>query len=400
MCPSPLSILSSTVMKIARLSCLALLSLALFGCDQATKKTPPTTTLKAREPVIALALGGGGAKGFSHIGVIKVLESHGIKAKIVTGTSAGSFVGSIYASGQTPYQMQNLALKLQESDIRDLTLNSQGFILGQKLQNYVNAQVGNKPIEKFPIRFAAVATRLDNGRKAEFIKGNAGQAVRASCSIPNVFVPTVIGSTKYVDGGLVSPIPVKTAKDMGADIVIAVDISARPTGDKPLSMWGLLDQTINIMGQQSINEELNQATIVIQPKVGHLGVLDLKSSNEAILEELILPAFAALWFGIAAIMVCILLWLFPMMGFTTQFIKPLSIDKTKAGLSREATIGQVGMVIHTGLDHGQIIVRFPMPVLGSDEWNCRSTSEVKIGDRVQVIDILGNDLVVQPHSSA
>lgn len=271
-------------MNIARLSCLALVSFTLFGCDPTAKKTVPTPTMQAREPVIAIALGGGGAKGFAHIGVIKVLESHGIKPKIVTGTSAGSFVGSIYASGQTPYQMQNLALKLQESDIRDLTINSQGFILGQKLQNYVNTQIGNKPIEKFPIRFAAVATRLDNGKKAEFIKGNAGQAVRASCSIPNVFVPTVIGNTKYVDGGLVSPIPVKTAKDMGADIVIAVDISARPTADRPVSMWGLLDQTLNIMGQQSINQELNQASIVIQPKVGHLGVLDLKSSHQAILE--------------------------------------------------------------------------------------------------------------------
>ena len=135
-----------------------------------------------------------------------------------------------------------------------------------------------------------------------------------------------------------------------------------------------------------------------------------------ILFELILPTFAALWFGIAAIMVSILYWLFPMMGFTTQvitwgvlsilctvlwfkLIKPLSIDKTKAGLSREATIGQVGMVIQTGLEHGQIVVRFPMPVLGSDEWNCRSNVPVQVGDRVRVIDILGNDLVVQPHSS-
>ncbi|HRM16265.1 MAG TPA: NfeD family protein, partial [Acinetobacter parvus] len=117
-----------------------------------------------------------------------------------------------------------------------------------------------------------------------------------------------------------------------------------------------------------------------------------------------------------AVMVCILLWLFPMMGFTTQvvtwgilsilctilwfkFIKPLSTDKTKAGLPREATIGQVGMVIRTGLDHDQIIVRFPMPVLGSDEWNCRTTTAVQVGDRVRVVDILGNDLVVQPHSS-
>jgi membrane protein implicated in regulation of membrane protease activity len=135
-----------------------------------------------------------------------------------------------------------------------------------------------------------------------------------------------------------------------------------------------------------------------------------------ILSELVLPAFAALWFGIAAIMVGVLLWLFPMMGFTMQlvtwiilsvlctllwfkFIKPLSTDKTKAGLSREATIGQVGMVIQTHMEHDLITVRFPMPVLGSDEWNCRSLEPVQVGDRVRVIDILGNDLVVKPHHS-
>ena len=135
-----------------------------------------------------------------------------------------------------------------------------------------------------------------------------------------------------------------------------------------------------------------------------------------ILSELVIPAFAALWFGLAAIMVGVLLWLFPMMGFTTQlvtwiilsilctllwfkFIKPLSIDKTKAGLSREATIGQVGMVIQTHMEHDLITVRFPMPVLGSDEWNCRSLEPVQVGDRVRVIDILGNDLVVKPHHS-
>ena len=135
-----------------------------------------------------------------------------------------------------------------------------------------------------------------------------------------------------------------------------------------------------------------------------------------ILSELVIPAFAALWFGLAAIMVGVLLWLFPMMGFTTQlvtwiilsvlctllwfkFIKPLSTDKTKAGLSREATIGQVGMVIQTHMEHDLITVRFPMPVLGSDEWNCRTLEPVQVGDRVRVIDILGNDLVVKPHHS-
>ena len=271
-------------MKLLHYSLIGLLALSLAGCDKAVKTPAKTAPIKAREPVIAVALGGGGAKGFAHIGVLKVLESHGIKPKIVTGTSAGSFVGSLYASGKSPYQLQQIALSFQESDIRDLTLNRQGVILGQKLQDYVNKNVGGKAIEQFPIRFAAVATRLDNGSKADFIKGNAGQAVRASCSIPNVFVPATIGGLKYVDGGLVSPIPVKTAKDMGADIVIAIDISARPDGSKALNMFGVLDQTLNIMGQQSINEELGRANIVIQPKVGHIGTLDLKSSNAAILE--------------------------------------------------------------------------------------------------------------------
>lgn len=269
-------------MKLARYALIGCLGFSLAACDKATKSPTPATPLKAREPVVAIALGG--AKGFAHIGVIKVLESHGIKPKIVTGTSAGSFVGSLYASGKSPYQLQQIALNFKESDIRDLTLNRQGIIAGQKLQDFVNKNVANRPIEQFPIRFAAVATRLDNGRKADFIKGNAGQAVRASCSIPNVFVPAVIGGTKYVDGGLVSPIPVKTAKDMGADIVIAVDISARPDANKALNMWGVLDQTLNIMGQQSINEELSQATVVIQPKVGHISTLDLKASNVTILE--------------------------------------------------------------------------------------------------------------------
>lgn len=135
-----------------------------------------------------------------------------------------------------------------------------------------------------------------------------------------------------------------------------------------------------------------------------------------ILSELILPAFAALWFGVGAILVGILYILFPVMspifqvlvwiilsiGCTVawfKFIKPLSVDKTKAGLSREATIGQVGMVIQTQLDHDEVKVRFPMPVLGSDEWQCRTLQPVKVGDRVRVVDILGNDLVIQPHQT-
>lgn len=240
---------------------------------------------KVREPVVALVLGGGGVKGFAHVGVIKVLEAQGIRPSIVVGTSAGSFVGALYASGMNAYGLQRVALGMQEADIRDLTLSSQGFLVGEKLQQFVNTQVKNKAIQDFPIRFAAVATDLESGEKVAFNFGNAGQAVRASCSIPNVFLPTRIGKRQYVDGGLVSPVPVMTARDMGADVVIAVDISARPKqGAAALGWWGLLDQSINILSQQAIRAELAQADVVIQPSVQHADALNLDQRHEFLLE--------------------------------------------------------------------------------------------------------------------
>lgn len=261
--------------------CLVLVSVMLLtSCQQA----PLAPVKPAREPVVALVLGGGGAKGFAHIGVIKVLESHGIRPKLVVGTSAGSFVGGLYASGLSPFALQQLALSLEESDVRDLTLSRQGFLLGQKLQDYINVQVNQQPIQNFPIRFAAVATEADTGRKVVFTRGSAGQAIRASCSIPNVFVPVTIAGKEYVDGGLVSPIPVETARDLGADVVIAVDISARPTAGQTRSAWALLDQTINIMGQQAINRELPLADVVIKPMVLGVGTLELESKHRSLLE--------------------------------------------------------------------------------------------------------------------
>lgn len=258
-----------------------LLALLLLSSCQQAPVAPPAPT---REPVVALVLGGGGAKGFAHIGVIKVLESHGIRPQLVVGTSAGSFVGGLYASGLSPFGLQQLALSLEESDVRDLTLSRQGFLLGQKLQDYINAKVKQQPIQSFPLRFAAVATEADTGRKVVFTRGNAGQAIRASCSIPNVFVPATIAGKEYVDGGLVSPIPVETARDLGADVVIAVDISARPVAGQTRSAWALLDQTINIMGQQAINRELPLADVVIKPQVLGVGTLELESKHQSLLE--------------------------------------------------------------------------------------------------------------------
>lgn len=175
-----------------------------------------------------------------------------------------------------------MALKLAESDIRDLTLSTEGFLVGQRLQDYVNKQLSGQLIQQFPKRFAAVATAMDSGRKVAFNSGNAGQAVRASCSIPNVFLPALIQGKRYVDGGLVSPVPVETAREMGADIVIAVDISARPGAGKT-GLFGIFDQTINILGQQALQRELAAADVVIAPDVGTLGIADIEAKHQAIL---------------------------------------------------------------------------------------------------------------------
>ena len=220
---------------------------------------------------VALALGGGASKGFAHIGIIKVLKENNIPVKIVTGTSAGSIVGSMYASGMSPDRLELEAEILGKTDLVDLTLSTSGFIKGEKLQNYINRKVGNRPMQQFPIKFAAVATDFESGKPVVFNVGNAGQAVRASASIPNVFQPVVIGNRKYVDGGLSQPVPVSAAKKLGANFIIAVDISARPAKNVSQGMFSYLDQTFNVMSQTALRQELGQANVVIKPQVLELG---------------------------------------------------------------------------------------------------------------------------------
>jgi len=232
---------------------------------------------------IGLALGGGAAKGFAHIGVIKVLEEHGIQADLVTGTSAGSVVGSLYAAGYSPAQLEQIAAQLDQSDLTDWTLSSRGFIKGDKLQAFINRQVHNLPIEKLAKPFGAVATDLDSGQRVVFRIGNTGQAVRASASVPNVFMPTVIQGRRYVDGGLVSPVPVSAAHEMGAEFVIAVDISARPKAGSATGYLTMLDQSLNIMSSAALAQELKQADVVISPQVQNIGSAAFDARQQAIL---------------------------------------------------------------------------------------------------------------------
>ncbi len=253
--------------------------------DEAAVAPPAPVAAPAPPPLkIGLALGGGAAKGFAHIGAIKMLEANGIRADVVAGTSAGSVVGAMYASGMDAFQMQQRAAALDESSLRDVRLFSGGLVQGQALQDYVNREVGGKPIERLARPFAAVATRLDTGDRVVFVRGNTGQAVRASSSVPGVFEPTRIGERSYVDGGVVSPVPVDAARQLGADLVIAVDISSKAGGTTPTALAGIVNQSITIMGQTLGRQELARADVVIRPQVNDIGPVSFEQRNAAILE--------------------------------------------------------------------------------------------------------------------
>ena len=261
---------------------IALFIIILFGVVSCVQKE---VVQPQREPArIALVLGGGAARGFAHIGVLKILESNGIPIHMIVGTSAGSFVGSLYAYGLNAYQIQKLSLDIQRSDIADFTIPDNGFIKGDLLEEYVNRMLRNTTMEKLRIPFYSVATELPNGKETVFATGNTGKAVRASCSIPGVFNPAIIGNKMYVDGGVVSPVPVDAAKRLGADVVIAVDISSDLDTTKPSGTIETILQAINIMSSRISVAQLSRADIVIRPLVGHIGSADFDRRNDAIIE--------------------------------------------------------------------------------------------------------------------
>ena len=237
--------------------------------------------LRSERPLVALALGSGGARGFAHVGVIKALEEAGIVPDIITGASSGAVVGAIYASGKRASELEEIALGLDQGALVDIALFGNGWVKGEALQNFVNQQVDGRPIERLARPFAVVATEAKTRRMAVFNSGNTGLAVRASASVPNMFVPPVINGEEYVDGGLLSPVPVKLARAMGADVVIAVDVSwfaqAREPSDTGMRQYGR-------SGRYLLHaEELDGADIVIVPRTVRTRMLDFdqKVSNIA-----------------------------------------------------------------------------------------------------------------------
>jgi len=245
---------------------------------------PAPAPAAVRKPKIGLALGGGAARGFAHIGVIKMLESQGIVPDYVVGTSAGAVVGSLYAGGNDAFAMQKIAVQLDEKIFADWTLGGRGLLKGEALQDFINQHLNKRPLEKLNKPFATVATDLNSGERVVFRNGDTGMAVRASASVPGVFQPTQFRGRSYVDGGLTSPVPVQAARDMGADFVIAVDISDRPAGQPVDSMTGILWQTTTIMGGVIARNELRDADVVIRPTLPYVKSWDFTARHDAMME--------------------------------------------------------------------------------------------------------------------
>lgn len=235
-------------------------------------------------PRIGLALGGGAARGFAHVGVIQVLEEAGIRPNLVVGTSAGSLVAAIYASGKTGAQLQQVALTMEEAAITDWTLPifNNGMLRGDALARYVNRQVGSKMIENMPLALGIVATDLQSGQGILFQRGDTGTAVRASSAVPAVFQPVRIAGHDYVDGGLVSPVPVRFARQMGAELVIGVDISSPPEANLASGVLEILLQTFSIMGKSINSFELKEADVVVRPALNGVGSSDFGARRRSI----------------------------------------------------------------------------------------------------------------------
>ncbi len=261
-------------------------ALLLCACSHAPPAPPVAVVPPQPKPPlkIALALGGGAARGFAHVGVIKALEAQGIVPEIVVGTSAGAVVAALYAAGASGFDLQRQVLLLEEAQFSDWTLPDRGVLKGEALQDFVNRACGDRPLEKLGKTLAVVATDLQSGRAVVFRTGNTGMAVRASSAVPGVFQPVAIKGRDYVDGALVSPVPVRVARSLGAGLVIAVDISARPEHGKIQSTIDVLLQSFSIMSQGIAMSELAEADVVVRPYTPELSATNFQDRHLAVLE--------------------------------------------------------------------------------------------------------------------
>ncbi len=213
--------MSASGRRTKRFLPLALIIVTLCSCAAVTKAPAPVVP---KEPKIALVLGGGSAKGFAHVGVIRVLEQEKIPIHMIVGTSVGSLIGALYASNPDSFQLEWIAYKIDRGDILDFSIvySKFGPVQGQKLENFIEQNAKAKRVEETKIPFWPVATDLNTGETIILERGSLARAVRASCAIPGVFVPVGFDNRTLVDGGVTNNVACDIAKAKGADIIIAV----------------------------------------------------------------------------------------------------------------------------------------------------------------------------------
>ncbi|WP_026675986.1 patatin-like phospholipase family protein [Fictibacillus gelatini] len=233
-------------------------------------------------PIIGLALGSGGARGFAHIGVIKAVREAGIPIDLIAGSSMGALIGAMVGLGHTNESLIKLASLFKRKYYMDYTIPKMGFISGKKIKELIRLLTHNKNIEDSLIPLAIVATDLLKGEKVVFTKGSMADAVRASISIPGIFVPEKINNRLLVDGGVIEKVPVEVVKEMGADIVIAVDISQFRAEPVITSIFDVISQSIDIMQREIGRRHEIASDIMIRPPVEQYSSTTYKNVNEII----------------------------------------------------------------------------------------------------------------------
>jgi NTE family protein len=253
---------------------------------------------------VGLALGGGAARGMAHIGVLEMLEKENIPIDMIAGTSAGAAVGALYAQGKSTEELKKLAQSWnwkQRAQIIDLALPRSGFIAGRRIKKLLKSIIGDVSFNELNIPFACVATDVITGEEVVINKGSVLEAVRASISVPIIFSVVKHGGRYLVDGGLVNPVPVSVLKDMGADFIIAVNVTPRlkTTPEavylkesytnsvlkiKEPNLFGVIMKIFSITNSQIVDASLSGADVIIEPRMVGIGMADFSHAEKCITE--------------------------------------------------------------------------------------------------------------------
>jgi len=245
---------------------------------------------------IGIALSGGAARGFAHLGVLKVLAENGIPIDFIAGTSAGSFAGAAFASGLSAAEIVKMSRKISWFRMSGLSFSPKGLLSNASLGAFINEHFPVRKFEDLPIPFAAVACDLETGKEVVLTgAGDLATAIRASCAIPGVFVPVEVEGRRLIDGGVVSNVPTKAVKKLGAEIVIAVDVlaSGATYWGSPSTLLGIFFQSAMMLLRAASKAHHYRADVVIIPQIAHLrpdeiGRMDefIRAGEEAALEKI------------------------------------------------------------------------------------------------------------------